>query len=368
MKIIYLIPVGGYSTELRSDTLWGMLCWGIRYLWGKDELKTFIQNAADARPEFVISSAFPFKQHGTERIPFFPNPFVIAPDNADSETETALEAYRLRKKLKSVKWLSADDFFEVLKGKFTVEHLFERIQEEYRLKKQIEEDQQEFFPSGQTVRRTPPVLEENSLTHNTIDRLQGGTLSIADPDDPENKAGQLFHAEEYFWIDTHNESVSEGSNTGIFFLVQGNVDKIIPVLHLFRHLGLGADRSTGKGVFDFHIEEFYLPQPAPDEADALLNLSLYQPSEEELVQWKASEGCLQYMLERREGYVGGYRERRRKQVRHYFKEGSIFRRPTGFSGQYMGCIRLQEFEGQKKPPHDVWDNGFGFMVNLNWKK
>lgn len=367
MKIIYLIPSAGYSTELRSDTLWGMLCWGIRYLWGKDELLAFIHKASIGQPEFIISSTFPFKQHGSERIPFFPNPFVIAHDDPHTDAETALEFYRLRKKLKAVEWLSLEDFTAVINGELTTSDLFWRIREEYRLKKQIEEDHQEFFPSGQTVRRTPPRLEENSLTHNTIDRLQGGTLSIADPDDPESKAGQLFHAEEYFWMDIHNESDVERPNTGIFFLADGDTRKLEPVLHLFRHLGMGADRTTGKGFFNFHIEDFQLREPTEDQSNALLNLSLYHPTPEELQVWKSSDGCIQYMLERREGYVGGYRERRRKQMRQYFKEGSVFLRPVHFSGRRMGCIRMQEFEARKKPPHDVWDNGFGFMVNLKWK-
>jgi len=367
MKIVYLIPLGGFSTELRSDTLWGMLCWGIRHLWGNEALEQFIQTAAAGKPEFVISSTFPFKQHGTERIPFFPNPYVFAPEISNQNIEIALENHRLRKKIKEVEWLSFDDFSDMLQGEFTSEMLLERVRAEGRLEIRAREEGVEFFPSGQTVRRTPPKLEENSLTHNTIDRLRGGTLSIPDPNEPENpdrSAGQLFHAEEFFWTDVHNESDTETTNTGLFFLVDGEIDKITAILRFLRHQGLGADRTAGKGFFDFIMEDFQFTGPASEKSNALINLSLFHPTQAELSELEASDGCLQYILDRREGYVGGYRERRRKNPRLYFREGSVFKKPAEFSGRYMGGIQKQELESL---PHEVWDNGFGFMVNLNWK-
>lgn len=367
MKIVYLIPLGGYSTELRSDTLWGMLCWGIRHLWGSETLVQFIRNAAEGRPEFVISSTFPYKQHGTERIPFFPNPHVIASETSFQDTEIALESYRLRKKIKNVEWLSLEDFSDLILGNFTGEMLLERVRAEYHLEIKAREEEIDFFPSGQTVRRTPPKLEENSLTHNTIDRLRGGTLSIPDPDEPDNaekRSGQLFHSEELFWRDVHNESDSATPNTGLFFLVDGDIDKIIPILRLLRHHGYGADRTTGKGFFDFHIEDFKFIGQDAEDSNAIINLSLFRPTQAELAELEATNSCLQYLLERREGYVGGYKERHRKKPRLYFKEGSIFKKPTEFSGRYLGGIQRQELESL---PHEIWDNGFGFMVNLKWK-
>jgi CRISPR-associated protein Csm4 len=368
MKIIYLIPLGGYSTVLRSDTLWGMLCWGIRHLWGNETLDAFIDKAAAGQPEFVVSSAFPFKQHGRERIPFFPNPFKIAPDATPEEEETMLDIHRLRKKFKNIEWLSLEDFEAALKGELTAKTLLDRLRVENRIKKEADKEGFEFYPSGQTVRRTPPELEPNSLTHNTIDRLRGGTLDLPalDSDDPERTAGQLFHAEEFFWRDIHDET-NLTPNTGLFFLAHGDTAKLEPILNLFRHWGFGADRTTGKGFFDFEIENFHLDEPKAGDSNALYNLSLYHPTLNELRAFEKSEGCLQYLLERREGYVGGYRERRQKQPRLYFKEGSVFLRPEGFTGRSMGCIRQQEeFIASKSLPHKVWDNGFGLMLNLKW--
>ncbi len=156
-------------------------------------------------------------------------------------------------------------------------------------------------------------------------------------------------------------------NTGLFFLADGNIEKIEAVLRLFRHWGFGADRTAGKGFFDFEIADFAFDEPSPDRSNALINLSLFRPTEVELEKFQATNGCLQYKLERREGFVGGYRELRRKQPRLYFSEGAVFKRLTSDIGRIMGRIQKQEFEPVKNPPHDIWDNGFGFMVNLNWK-
>jgi len=363
MKIIYLIPQGGYITDLRSDTLWGMLCWGIRHLWGESELESFIKKAASGHPDFVITSTFPFKQHGDERIPFFPNPLVLPPEAREMDVKKALAEARARKDLKEVAWLGLEDFEAVLHGKLTSEDLLVRIRAARDLRKTAEEDGLGYPPSGQTVRRTAPERKVFSQTHNTIDRLQGGTLTKLDSDN--NRAGQLFHADEIFWRDPDDET-SE-SNTGLFFLAEGtDLTKLAPVLNLFRHVGLGADRSSGKGFFDFEILDFAPSEPPPSSANALINLSLFCPTEPELEAFKASNGALQYLLEKREGYVGG-RALHPKQPRMYFKEGSVFARPSEQMGRVMGCVRQQEFEEESKPDHEVWENGFAFMLNLNWK-
>ncbi len=373
MKIIYLIPRSGYVTDLRSDTLWGSLCWGIRYLWDADELKAFLDRCAEGKPDFVISSAFPFKQHGTERVPFFPNPFVL-PQIEENDRSKVRDAYRLRKDLKKISLLSFDDFKAALHGELTASDLFIRLKDELVRKRKAKEDDIEYAPSNHSIERTAPKRHDYSMTHNTIDRLRGGTLTVADGDgDP---AGQLFHAEDIWWTDPNNESDDAIPNTGLYFLAQGDISKLEPVLRLLRHWGIGADRTAGKGAFDFDIQDFTEKlktlEPPANAANALLNLSLFRPSKQELEDLEKADGCWQYLLERREGYVGGHQQKHRKEARMYFREGSVFARPDEQKTRHMGNIQKQVFPKDPDlpppPPHDVWDNGFGFMVNLNWKK
>ncbi len=362
MHIIYLIPRSGYVTNLRSDTLWGYICWGIKHLWGDVELKIFIDSyQVDKKPECIISSTFPFKQHGKERIPYFPNPLVLMPSSNTSEEDmdTMLTSHRLRKKLKSIKYLNLDDFKKMLHGDIQATDLLDDLQMEYQRKKTMGD---EYLPLPSTIEKATPILLENSMTHNTIDRIRGGTLSLEVEGD---SAGQLFHADDLYWSDPSSEDQTGTPNTGLFFLVEGNIEKVAAVLRLLRDWGMGADRTTGKGSFDFVIEPFDMPEPPAQASNALLNLSLFQPTEAEL---QYLDGW-QYQLENREGYVGFYRQRRMKQPRLYFSEGAVFAKPQQYdNSRKMGSIRKQTFDAIHDPGHDVWDNGIGFMVNLNWKK
>jgi CRISPR-associated protein Csm4 len=370
MHIIYLLPRSGYVTELRSDTLWGSICWGIKHLWGDDELKKVLDSyISGATPEFVISSAFPFKFQNGKRIPFFPNPLknISKSINVQNDVNSILDEHRLRKKLKGIQYLSFEDFQNTLQGTLNPEELLSRIQEEYENKTKFDKipnRTDEYEPLPTTIINAPPELIENSvMTHNTIDRLNGGTLGLAVEGEDE-KAGQLFHAEEQYWRSKYGAKEDELKN-GIFFLVKGNTDKVLAALRLLRDWGIGADRTTGKGSFDFEIEDFSLNEPDIKSSNAVMNLSLFHPTEAELISLKG----IQYQLEPREGYVGFTRERRIKQPRMYFKEGSVFELPTSYSSNsIMGCIREQKFDDLHRPPHPVWDNGMGFMVNLKWNQ
>jgi CRISPR/Cas system CSM-associated protein Csm4 (group 5 of RAMP superfamily) len=94
-----------------------------------------------------------------------------------------------------------------------------------------------------------------------------------------------------------------------------------------------------------------------------MNLSLFRPTKAELKELEDNDGCLQYRLEQRGGFVVGYRSFLQKTPHHYFLEGSIFKKLAGHTEKLMGGLHKHSFEGLE---HDVWDNGFGFMVNLKW--
>ena len=143
MKIVWLIPQSGYVTDLRSVTLWGTICWGIRYLWGEPALEGFIKRSQDGRPDFVISSAFPFKQQGKTRTPFFPNPLLLAPDvDSADEIDLALVKYRLRKKLKDIEYLSLSDFQDMLHGRLSSNDLLQRMLDEHKSQQNHHKEQE----------------------------------------------------------------------------------------------------------------------------------------------------------------------------------------------------------------------------------
>ena len=377
MKIIYLKPLSGYATTLRSDTLWGMLCWGIRHLWGETELDNFLDACIAGKPPFVISSTFPYKypfdmatqQYRQERMPYFPNPLLF-PGGHDDDGHKALKNARLRKDYKKkMALVNRDDFADILEGKLTADTLRKRLrdiaEEEEVLKEEAKRTariKKDRVPSQAEMDQTAPRLEDFSMTHNTIDRLRGGTLSlpVAGSDEP---AGQLFHSPENYWTD-HYADPNQEPNTGLFFLADGSDLRLLePVLRLFRHWGFGADRTSGKGFFDFDIENFQLPQPA--DANAMLNLSLFRPTNGQLVELDklaTISKAFQYQIEIREGRTGHHGAHLPKQPYRYFAEGSVFPFLPALTGRHLGELIEQKITAA----HRVFDNGFGFMLPLKW--
>jgi CRISPR-associated protein Csm4 len=338
--ICYLHPEAGYRPELRSDTLWGLICWGIRLMYGEKSLTDFLASYSND-PELTISSAFPFKRYGKDTLLYFPLPFIKS--YAPSEnSDNYLEMYRLRKDVKKVRWVNQSDFNKVLKAELTEEHLWERAQKA-----------KEHEHSQELVAQSPPRLDTQTVTHNTIDRINLSTLTI------EGGGGQLFHIEERFVVDDLNES-SNARNTGLYFLAEATEDtmhKIAAVLRFYRFNGLGGDRSTGKGTFQFDYEEFDQLE-TPQDANMQVSLSLYHPTDAELNGYETSSdnASMSYLLERRSGRIGFWTTNMRKDPMLYFKEGSVF--PLLNQTHYGMTPALTA--GQ----HNYYSYGHAFMVKM----
>lgn len=371
MKIIYLKPLGGYATPLRSDTLWGLLCWGIRHLWGEDELADFIQKCNAGEPPFVISSTFPCKRYNKDWIPFFPNPLPF-PDECDVELNEARINAKLRKQYRrAFALINLEDFTDILCGTLNAEQLRQRLRDIYDKEEALKNKGKSKHDRPITqaeIDQSAPRLEDFSMTHNTINRLRGGTLELpVDGGAPDETAGQLFHSGEYYWSDKYADPYQD-SNTGIFFLADGpDISKLEAVLRLYRHWGLGADRTLGKGFFEAEIHDFSLPQPT--DANAMLSLSLFHPQSDECRAFDEAAKdenkafFFRYRIELREGWVGGDGIYQPKKPHRFFSEGSVFPLLPGLKKRHLGGLILQF-----KEPHPVYDNGFGFMLHLKWNK
>lgn len=295
-KIIYLFNLqSGLKSDMPSDTLWGNLCWAIKYLYGDEELKIFLSSYQTDSPALIISSAFPFYKKNDAIIRFFPRPIlplkpfeIIKEENKSKSLYEKVADITERKKKKDVQFLEESFFIKIINGESTYDDL-------------------------EIVKH--PKITSHSITRNTIDRIKGGTLQL-------NGTGQLFTEDEFF---IHFET-EEGDNvqTGLFFLAIDKTEgKLEAALRLLSHIGIGGNRSIGKGVFDFAIDNYEIKQPA--NANALTNLSLYYPTENELKQYKQNEHLFNYQLEQRRGYFGyNINGHYQKNYITYFKEGSVF--------------------------------------------
>ena len=142
------------------------------------------------------------------------------------------------------------------------------------------------------------------------------------------------------------------------------------LLRFLSHIGIGGDRSTGKGHFDLEVKACDFLSP-PEAAQAWINLSLYSPTPDEAAAYDAAtdkdEEHLRYALEDRQGQVGnqGYK-RVTKHPLTMFKEGSLFpfwdRQKT--YGQIVKVVDHTQTEGLIA--HDVWQYGYAFPVPIHF--
>jgi CRISPR-associated protein Csm4 len=325
--VVYLKPIGagGFRVPLRSDTLWPALCWAIRMVFDRATLENFLEDYKRQETEsqaFFLSSAFLFKEDEKgNKIHFFPAPLL--PFRA-SETG-------------SLASLSPRDIKLTIRGNKKKEKLAGLLSKPH-LEYVIGAGQPEI------PKIKPPTLLERAMTHNTIDRIIGSTLTL-------NERGQLFHMDEYY---------IPGTNSGLFFLLRGNLELVKPALRFLEHFGIGGDRSTGKGRFEIS-EPIEFTVAEPSEPNAVMTLSLYHPDPSELAFWKNSDKILlNYRFEDRQGrnYFQGERFLHNRSLM-FFKEGSVFPLIPGRDRYGKNEITARHREG-----FDIQRYGFGFMINV----
>ena len=322
MKIFYLRPKSGLKTLLRSDTLWGNICWAIRMVYGEAVLVDYINNL-----DFKISSAFPYSRVDGVYTPYFPIPLLgsavrSAPAGATFD-ELSIWMTEQKQKKKQSKFIPKDLFEQLING--------------------------EVFEDDLETKKSTPGIKSETVTRNKIDRLKGGTFK------GEGEAGQLFHVDEF-----HVAGGADGTEYGLFFLADGNTELLEGAVRLLQHIGIGGDRNVGKGVFEVHFEDFNLK--TPQQSNAVTTLSLYAPTETELHYFANNDVELcNYQVEVREGKLGFLNFTNvMKNSLLYFKEGSTFPRIENCSdyGQNQIASTITKLDYQ------VVQYGKGFMIAM----
>lgn len=367
-KIFYLYPRSGHTTPLRSDTLWGGICWGIRFLYGEKKLSDILDAYTKGHGPFFITSTFPFRSYKGEKNCFFPTPLIAKIDPNEAGQNNS-QVYRHRKKMKKLNYVNLSQFNKIINGALDFNDLLSEV---------IDSSSAETGPSLQyQIANIPPVRKSYTITKNAIDRISQGTLQRKSLDGRDS--GQLFHVSETHLIDpvqfsskkkqandrAQAEAFGAETDIGLFFLAKGETEYIEAALRFFRHHGMGGDRSTGKGFFDFKVEAF----PGfdePSDPDSTVNLSIYQPTPQEVHSFKNVRYSLQE-VELRQGRLGTIRANRIKPPRATFKEGSVFPWHDG-NNTIWGTNQRWRLEGVS---FEGQDYGMGWMVKMKtpaiWK-
>lgn len=269
-------PIMSFLSKLQSDTFFGAFCWSYKYLYGEAELERLLEKSMSQCPQIIFSNAFPSG--------YLPCPIGITDDARNSmDTSDKLKrrkTYQEDKKIKKCDMITLEAFKAIQCGN----------------------------KSGFTEFLGKESVEQHSMMHNQISRDVG----IVTKDE---NGGSLFSEMEYFAKEDTLYDIY------IFTYIEDNILKNV-LEHMFV-LGIGANKSTGKGGFDIvsiePCEELFENNRA--DANAYMALSNFIPSKND-----PTEGDYQTIIKYgkldRE-YAGS--ESPFKKPLMYIKAGSVFK-------------------------------------------
>ena len=155
--------------------------------------------------------------------------------------------------------------------------------------------------------------------------------------------------------------------SGLYFIAEGDTDKLEEALRLLSLEGIGTDRNVGYGFFSYSSDEISIE--LPQNADHQMALSLLIPeSEDQLKQLMDSEKVA-YDFVRRGGWITTHPYNTlRKNVIYGFLPGSVFRKMADKDCQPIGkIVNLQPEIGDLTPNHPIWRCGKSIMLPIKLK-
>lgn len=365
MKIVKIYPKTNFHTFLHSDTLWGNLIYTYRMLYGIEAITKILRDFQSDNFPFKVSSSFPFVKKKTnvqnDFTYFFPKP--INGVNLNDASNPEIMAYM--KEYKKVKYIEKEIFEKFLSGEYDENKLFERFYKWKKAEDELKYIQDKHINNPTREEELKNLIKTHSFDfskgfsptyqlHNSIDRMKGSTLKA-------DGKGQLYWEEEYNSFGNLLINFSEEIN-GIFFLVEGDDISLIEApLRLLSHIGIGGNKSIGKGSFNYEIEDFSFDLSTDsNSSNSYVSLSLYNPSKGEVEHFKKEDTSLYYEITTRIGKVGRdfNLEFNEKNPVICFSEGSSFFVKEPLIGQ---IIPTAKFDDQ----NDIYSNYLFFGVRAN---
>lgn len=190
-----------FSSPLQSDTFFGAFCWSYRYLHGEKALFQLLKDCREGHPPIIFSNAFP---EGYLPLPAGARDHATKLHTAADKKERE-KAYQQNKKDKKCNLITIDAFLHIQNGS----------RDGY---------------SPYLAKESAEVVE---MMHNMVLR-NSGTVT----DTPEG--GNLFSKMQYF---------TDHGIYDLYILTSMEKEELMPVLKQMLELGIGGQKSTGKGHF-----------------------------------------------------------------------------------------------------------------------
>lgn len=233
-----IAPEGPLASPLHSDTLFGAFCWSWLRCFGRASLESdLIAPSLSGKPPVIFSNGFP---HGALPLPMgcydTANRFEALEDKAERRA-----AYQQAKKLKGARFVERTGFDRIRAGDW----------------------------SGFTRYLVEEGGREETTIHNMVSR-DSGTVENLDG------AGNLFGSVRRFF--------GPSQRFDCYILTYLDHDRLSAVLELMLSLGIGADKSSGCGLFRLEslTEEKELIR-TPEGANGYVALSNFLPARQDPV-------------------------------------------------------------------------------------
>jgi len=344
--------------EVHSDTLFGALCWGYRWLYGREALEELLKGFKSGEPPFLISSCFPYLEADGKRVYLYPKPAAFEPLAGGAEQvenscgKTVKEDVEMMKKFKKLRYVS-----ERLFRKMCNSRKIETTESRKLHKKKVPS----FKVDGEWYVISDGVALEAEVAEKLVEEKEECRFS--------RKSLRIIRKYEKPGVQVNRLSISPeetlhfrseyslAPDAGLYFLIDGNskaLSEIKAVLRFLADRGIGGEVSCGRGAFEVcGWEDVSLDKPG----DAFVTLSLYLPKREELSAF--DEDRIWYEPVVRKGMVESSFVKIRNQWKDkllMFAEGSVF--PAAGREPFGRC------EVVKEEPFEVLHYGYAFAVGF----
>lgn len=224
------------GTLWQADTIFGHLCWALRYLEGEKALDEFLYWYGEGLPPLLVSNGFPGD--------LLPVPLLKpAPSPVSGALREQYERFEAEKRRRRTTYVSQADFSRLLRGEPAL--------------------------SIAATNEAKAPLPRATLK-NQISRLTGTT----------GDGGQLFPFEEYWW-----------DTVTIYLKIETGFEKQIESLFAYlKNTGYGKRKSAGYGQISTFTFQPFAGFGAIENANGFASLSNFVPAQNDPIQgsWRLS--------------------------------------------------------------------------------
>lgn len=358
------------STPLQSDTIWGHICWAIRYLKDESILKDFIRSYSKNEPPFIISNAFPEGYL----------PFPVLPPLDKKAIKNLIKKYWGENKLVC----GNSGLKRLFQSRYLSKAVFKDLNDDILSKEKMADH---FLESPKYCPRIADYLPEPcNKKYADTGRINCGMLTLKPGECPYEFENEFSKNREEREVIQHvminrlsgtaldkalytSEDTFPGYNTmDAYCMVDGafTKDDLKQCLDYINVSGFGKDKSTGKGAVHCTITEGDLPAPAND-IDSFMTLSSYVPMQNEHTQGN-------YKVFTKYGKLGGHYANSPvipgkpplpyKYPLIMFEAGSVFR--TDNPREYYGRI-IEKIHPADNPKIAHYGCAYPFFIRTGWE-